>query len=520
MPKPPETTGEGACDAHAVSARATSASGIPRLVRAGWLRGWDRFDELTLVGRDGGARTFQGDSAALVRALLEQLSTPQSLDELRARIGALSGTNVEVGGVVDEAVAVLRSGAFIQDASAHPATSGQSAPTRREPPLRVLIGLTGAVAAMYAPVLVDTLLARGCIVKVAATPRALRFVSALALEALTHEPVCSRIWPTTSTTPVPHLALARWAQVMVVYPASASAVSRIARGSCSDVVSAAAIATRAPVLVAPSMNERMLDAPSVARNLDQLRADGFYVVHPAAGIEVAERPGVRRPMRGPAPPASVIADLVHAVAAIAVPIETQTDWDHVYQATPLDELPWYSPAIDDDLARALERLTGPPARFLDLGTGPGTVAIEAARRGFGVVATDISDRALQTAAQRAGSLPIAWVIDDITDTRLRGTFDVVHDRGCLHVLPESRHPAYVEALTRLTSPGSVVLVKAHAPDDETNGDTGRVATVRFTPPELGALLGDAFELVQAERTTFPGPGGRAPAAYLCTLRRR
>jgi hypothetical protein len=90
----------------------------------------------------------------------------------------------------------------------------------------------------------------------------------------------------------------------------------------------------------------------------------------------------------------------------------------------------------------------------------------------------------------------------------------------LHVLPESRQPAYVEALTRLTSPGSVVLVKAHAPDDDSNGDTPRVATVRFTPPELGALLGDAFELVQAERTTFPGPGGRAPAAYLCTLRRR
>jgi 2-polyprenyl-3-methyl-5-hydroxy-6-metoxy-1,4-benzoquinol methylase len=171
--------------------------------------------------------------------------------------------------------------------------------------------------------------------------------------------------------------------------------------------------------------------------------------------------------------------------------------------------------VDDDVATVLDRHAAPPARFLDVGTGPGTVAIEAARRGFSVVATDVSERALEIAARRAGPLPIAWVADDVTETRLRGTFDVVHDRGCLHVLDPAERPGYARSVERLTAPGGLVVVKAHAPEAP-----AEIGTSRFTPGEVAAVFGDGFEMLSAERSTFPGPSGAVRAATLCALRRR
>ncbi|MGH7297745.1 MAG: flavoprotein, partial [Polyangiaceae bacterium] len=156
------------------------------------------------------------------------------------------------------------------------------------------------------------LLGRGLRVRVAATPSALRFVSALALEALTHEAVVRSRWPVQVGAPVPHLELARWADVVVVYPATATTLSRIARGDCSSVVSALAISARAPVLLAPAMNEAMLDAPSVRRNLAQLRDDGFIVMHPSLGYEVAAAPTDRRLRYGAAPTVQNVVRVVEA----------------------------------------------------------------------------------------------------------------------------------------------------------------------------------------------------------------
>jgi phosphopantothenoylcysteine synthetase/decarboxylase len=157
------------------------------------------------------------------------------------------------------------------------------------------------------------LLGCGFRVRIAATPSALRFVSALALEALTHEPVVRSRWPSDVRTVVPHLELARWADVVVVYPATATTLSRIARGDCSSLVSALAISARVPVIVTPAMNEAMLDAPSVRRNLAQLRQDGFIVMHPSLGYEVAVAPQERTRAYGAAPTVQSVARVTEAV---------------------------------------------------------------------------------------------------------------------------------------------------------------------------------------------------------------
>jgi SAM-dependent methyltransferase len=350
-------------------------------------------------------------------------------------------------------------------------------------------------------------------VRVAATRNALRFTSALALTALTHHEVITSLWPRDPTAPVPHLDLARWAQVFLVYPATATSLARLAQGSCGTVVSAAAIATRAPVLLVPSMNEAMYTAPSVQRNLEQLREDGFLLALPACGIEVAERPDARSPMLGTAPPVAVVADLVEAIAAEhASATRDERGWDDLYRDEPLETLPWFTEALDADLAAQLAQLGR--GRLLDLGTGAGTAAIAAADLGFSVIATDLSPRALAIAEARAGARAITWLHDDVLATRLRGAFDVVLDRGLLHVLPAARHQDYAAALARLVRPGGALLLKVHAA-----GEPGDLGTRRFTPAEIAALFAPAFSVERAEDAVFPGPGGRAPKALSFVLRR-
>lgn len=88
--------------------------------------------------------------------------------------------------------------------------------------------------------------------------------------------------------PVPHIVLGKGADLVAIMPATAASIARLAGGTCSDLLSLVAIATQAPVVVAPTMNTAMWDNPAVRRNVDQLRADGVYVVEPTFFFEAAE----------------------------------------------------------------------------------------------------------------------------------------------------------------------------------------------------------------------------------------
>jgi SAM-dependent methyltransferase/3-polyprenyl-4-hydroxybenzoate decarboxylase len=486
---------------------------IHRMARAGVLRAYDHADTVTLLGDDGAVRRFSGDSAELVRAILGFVAVPRTRPELAAHLSDLAGAPVEVAGTVEETLAHLEAAGAIREA---PQASPPKPPGPR--PARVVVGVTGAIAATFTPNLVMLLIASGCAVRVAATPTALRFVSATALEALTHAPVASSLWSSDAGTPVPHIDLARWADAMVVSPATATTIARLAAGSCDTVVSAAAIATRSPVLVVPSMNDAMYLAPAVQRNLAQLRDDGFYLAHPACGIEVADAPFERVPTIGPAPPVDVVAQLVHAIlqhhAAARPAPPPPPSWDALYRGPP-EDLPWHTDEIDADVAALLGSPTPGAAHLLDVGAGLGTAAISASDLGWSVVATDVSEHALRLARERAGARPIAWIADDILHTRLRGAFDVILDRGLCHLLGADDLPRYAAAVAELLRPGGRLLLKCHS-SAEPHDHGAR----RFSREDLAALFGAAFALERADDTVFPGPRGHAPKALLAVLRRR
>jgi 3-polyprenyl-4-hydroxybenzoate decarboxylase len=412
-------------------------------------------DRVLLVGGDGGVRALEGDSGELARAVIGMLAAARTRDEVVERVEALAGPLGPRAAVVDELLALLRStGAVVE---ARDVAGGRGG-------LNIVAGISGALAATHAPALVRALQQRGHTVEVALTPTARRFVSIDALAAITQRAVHVEMWPAAPHAPVPHIALAEWADVVLVYPASATTIARLAGGDYSELVAAVAGCTRAPVVIVPSMNAAMLESPAVARNLDVLRGDGRIVIAGVPSAEAADAPSLREAGALAAPsPGEVVATLEALRGAGIVKASAQlatsgSDWDRIYRAA---RLPWASEHCDADLADAIARFAPRPVSVLDVGTGLGQVARHAAAAGHRVVATDISEVALALASRVPGGESIVWLRDDIGATALATAFDVVIDRATLHTLSDVRAAAWSAVMPRLVRPGGHLIVKAH-----------------------------------------------------------
>ncbi|MEE2679352.1 MAG: bifunctional phosphopantothenoylcysteine decarboxylase/phosphopantothenate--cysteine ligase CoaBC [Myxococcota bacterium] len=148
---------------------------------------------------------------------------------------------------------------------------------------RVLIGVTGGIAAYKVPELVRALRRADCAVRCVATPEALSFVTPLVLQTLTGEPVRTSLLDPAEEGEIDHIALADWAELYVVAPTTAHTLARFAHGLADDLVAAIALATRAPLLLAPAMNVNMWRHPATQQNVELLAERGARFVGPEAG---------------------------------------------------------------------------------------------------------------------------------------------------------------------------------------------------------------------------------------------
>jgi phosphopantothenoylcysteine decarboxylase/phosphopantothenate--cysteine ligase len=150
-------------------------------------------------------------------------------------------------------------------------------------PRRILIAVTGGIAAYKVPELVRTLSRAGHELRCALTPEAAHFVSPLVLQTLTGAPVRRDLFDAGEEGQIDHIALADWAELVIVAPATAHVLARMAHGLADDLVTAVLLATRARVLVAPAMNVNMWRHPATVANVELLWSRGVSSVGPEAG---------------------------------------------------------------------------------------------------------------------------------------------------------------------------------------------------------------------------------------------
>ena len=157
---------------------------------------------------------------------------------------------------------------------------------------RIVLGVAGGIAAYKAAALCSALVQRGDDVDVVMTESAQQFVGALTFAALTRRPVLSSLWDAPET--IAHIALARAADAVVIAPATANVLAKLALGLADDLLCNVALATRAPLVVAPAMNDAMYEHAATQANLATLAARGVRVVAPEAGFLAEREIGVGR----------------------------------------------------------------------------------------------------------------------------------------------------------------------------------------------------------------------------------
>lgn len=157
---------------------------------------------------------------------------------------------------------------------------------------RVVLAITGGVAAYKAAHLCRLLVEGGAEVRVVLTEEATNFIGPTTFSAITRHPVIRDLF--TADLVSPHTELGRWADAVVVAPATAATMARLALGISEEPVSATLLATRAPVLLAPAMHTEMWEHPATARNVRQLEADGHHIVGPTSGALAGGDEGMGR----------------------------------------------------------------------------------------------------------------------------------------------------------------------------------------------------------------------------------
>ncbi len=148
---------------------------------------------------------------------------------------------------------------------------------------RIVLGVTGSIAAYKAVGLASALHQAGAIVDVALTPDAQRFVQSLSFQAITHRPAFADLWAPGIETDIAHVTLGRESDLLLVAPATAHTLAKLANGLADDPVSVTALAARCPLVVAPAMDAGMYRHPATEANLRVLRERGAVVIEPEEG---------------------------------------------------------------------------------------------------------------------------------------------------------------------------------------------------------------------------------------------
>jgi phosphopantothenoylcysteine decarboxylase/phosphopantothenate--cysteine ligase len=159
---------------------------------------------------------------------------------------------------------------------------------------RIVLGVTGGIAAYKAAELSRLLVKAGATVDVVLTQAGSEFVGAMTFQALTGRPVWQSLWDDRMSHGMAHIDLTRGAAAVLIVPATANVLAKLAHGVCDDLLSTLCLARDCPLLVAPAMNRQMWEHPATQRNMDLLSRDGVKILGPASGDQACGEVGEGR----------------------------------------------------------------------------------------------------------------------------------------------------------------------------------------------------------------------------------
>ena len=185
---------------------------------------------------------------------------------------------------------------------------------------KIILGVTGGIAAYKTPELVRRLRERGADVQVVMTRSAREFVTETTLQAVSGRPVRANLWDTDAEAAMGHIELARWADTVLIAPATAEIMSRLAAGAAPDLLTTLCLATEAPVVIAPAMNHVMWNNPAVQDNRHTLASRGVRILGPATGDQACGETGPGRMVE----PDDIVAGIMAPVAVPDAPLAGKT----------------------------------------------------------------------------------------------------------------------------------------------------------------------------------------------------
>ncbi|WP_239288112.1 bifunctional phosphopantothenoylcysteine decarboxylase/phosphopantothenate--cysteine ligase CoaBC [Candidatus Nitrotoga sp. 1052] len=159
---------------------------------------------------------------------------------------------------------------------------------------RLVLGLTGGIAAYKGAELTRLLVNQGIQVQVAMTEAACHFITPTTMQALSGKPVFTNQWGEHTANHMAHISLSRTTDAIMIAPATADFIAKLAHGLADDLLSTLCLARNCPLLVAPAMNRQMWESPATQRNIQQLVADGVIILGPVSGMQACGEEGMGR----------------------------------------------------------------------------------------------------------------------------------------------------------------------------------------------------------------------------------
>ena len=197
--------------------------------------------------------------------------------------------------------------------------------------------------------------------------------------------------------------------------------------------------------------------------------------------------------------------------------ETFPGWDEYYKETEVEVMPWYEKNLDHDLENELKSNNYNVGNFLDLGTGPGTQALQLSKYNFEVTGTDISQNAIEKAKKLSNE--INFLVDDILNSKLSDKkFDFILDRGIFHIFDVSQRSQYVKQIKRILNDDGILFLKCMSVEEKNLPDNNMPH--KLSKQEIMDSFNVDFDIQRIEASVFRGTLEFHPKALFTVLKKK